>query len=159
MTSYGLWGIVSILLIVSFFKDRAKTRRALTIAIVQFTNLLPLLGAMILFLGIVRSMVDPSIIGRLIGPESGVVGVIAGLVVGSIMFLPGFVAFPLAAGFLEIGAGYPQVAGFIASLMGVGVATMPIEIKYFGLRLTFFRNLLCLIAAVVFVAVIWGIGL
>ncbi len=159
MSNYGLWIVVSVLVVGSFFKDRTKTHRALTIAVKQFLNLLPILIAIVLLLGILRSMIDPVVIGRFIGPDSGVLGVVAGLVIGSIMFLPGFVAFPLAAGFLEIGAGYPQVAAFIASLMGVGVITMPMEVRYFGLRLTVLRNLLCFVAAVAFVLVIWGIGL
>ncbi len=157
--NYGLWGVVLVILIVSIFKDRTKTRQAMKMASKQFLNLLPILSALVLFLGIVRSVIDPAFIHKLIGPESGVLGVIACLTVGSIIFMPGFAAFPMAASFLELGAGYPQVAGFIASLMGVGVATMPIEIKYFGMRLTVLRNLLCLITALVFVAVVWGIGL
>lgn len=159
MMNYGLWTMVSILLIASFFKDKAKTKKALKMAAKQFLNLLPTLIGIILLLGMIRSMIDPMVIGRLIGPESGVFGVIAGLLVGSVIFIPGFVAFPMAAGFLEIGAGYPQVAGFIAALMGVGFLFIPIEIKFFGLRLTVLRNLLCLTAAIIFVFAVWGAGL
>ncbi len=156
---YKLWGCVVVLLLVSGYKDRMKTRRALKMAWMQFNNLLPLLIAIVLFLGMMRSVMDPTVIASLIGPESGVLGVISGLVAGSVMFLPGFVAFPLAAGFLKIGAGYPQVAAFISALIGVGVSTAPLEVKYFGLRLTLLRNTLCLVTAVVFVLVVWGIGL
>lgn len=159
MTYPVLWGVVTLLLTVSFFKDRLKTRRALIMAAKQFSNLLSMLIALVLFLGIVRSVIDPGLIGRLIGPESGIFGIVAGLVTGSIMLLPGFVAFPMTAGFLEIGAGYPQIAAFIAALMSVGVSTAPMEIKYFGARLTVLRNLLCLVTAVVFVLVVWRMGL
>lgn len=159
MTEIILWTTVGALLVVSFVKNREKTRKALKMALKQFLNLLSILIALILFLGMARAMVDPDIIGRLIGPESGVLGVVSGIVVGSVMLIPGFVAFPLAAGFLKIGAGYPQVAGFVAALMGVGISTAPLEIKYFGIRLTVLRNLLCLITAICFVVVIWGVGL
>lgn len=159
MTQLILWSTVIVLLAVSFLKDRAKTKIALVKAAKQLSVLLPLLVALVIFLGIVRSVVDPVLIGRLIGPESGILGVSAALITGSVMMIPGFVAFPLAAGFLEIGAGYPQVAGFIAALMGVGISTAPIEIKYFGLRLTLLRNFYCLLTAVVFVVIVWGLGL
>lgn len=159
MTQLIIWSIVVLFLTVSFIKDSGKTKTALVKAAKQFSALLPLLSALVIFLGIVRAVVDPVLIGRLIGPESGVLGVSAGLIIGSIIMLPGFIAFPLAAGFLDIGAGYPQIAGFIAALMGVGVSTAPIEIKYFGLRLTLLRNLYCFLTAIVFVAVIWGLGL
>lgn len=159
MTYRILWSVVVVLLILSSFKDRQKTRRALMMAVKQFSNLASLLIALVLFMGMLRVLVDPSLIGRLIGPESGILGVVAGIIIGSIMLIPGFVAFPLAAGFLELGAGYPQVAGFVAALMGVGLSTAPMELKYFGVRLTILRNLLCLVTAVVFVVVIWGMGL
>ncbi len=159
MTYPILWIVVAGLLLLSFFKDRAKTKKALMMALKQFSNLLSVLIGLVLFLGMARSLIDPALIGRLIGPESGVLGVAGGLIIGSIMLIPGFVAFPLAAGFLEIGAGYPQVAGFIAALMSVGVSTAPLELKYFGVRLTVLRNLLCLLTAIVFVLVIWWRGI
>jgi len=43
---------------------------------------------------------------------------------------------------LEGGAGYMQIGAFISTLMMVGVVTMPVEIKYFGKKITFLRNLL-----------------
>jgi hypothetical protein len=55
------------------------------------------------------------------------------------------VAFPTAALLLEGGAGYMQIGAFISTLMMVGVVTLPIEIQYFGKRLTLYRNTLAFI--------------
>lgn len=57
---------------------------------------------------------------------------IAGLV-GSITLIPGFVAFPLAAALLDNVAGYMQIAVFISTLMMVGIVTIPLEIRSFGI--------------------------
>ena len=49
--------------------------------------------------------------------------------------------FPTAAMLLKSGAGYIQIAAFISTLMMVGIVTFPVEIKYFGKKLTILRNL------------------
>jgi hypothetical protein len=61
-------------------------------------------------------------------------------VFGAITMIPGFIAFPTAALLLEGGAGYMQIAAFISTLMMVGVLTAPMEIKYFGRKVTILRN-------------------
>ena len=33
-----------------------------------------------------------------------------------------------------------QIAALISTLMMVGIVTMPVEMKYFGKKLTFYRN-------------------
>jgi hypothetical protein len=48
----------------------------------------------------------------------------------------------MAAMLLQGGAGYMQIGAFVSTLMMVGVVTMPIEIKYFGKKLTILRNVL-----------------
>lgn len=85
---------------------------------------------------------DAEVISKIIGEESGILGMMAASVIGSITLIPGFVAFPTAAMLLENGAGYAQIGVFVSTLMMVGVMTMPVEIKYFGKRLTIQRNLL-----------------
>ena len=67
-------------------------------------------------------------------------GVVLSAIVGAITLIPGFVAFPMASLLLQGGAGAMQIGAFVSSLMMVGVVTMPVEIKYFGKRLTFYRN-------------------
>ncbi len=65
-------------------------------------------------------------------------------VVGCITLIPGFVAFPLAAG-----TRYAQIAIFISTLMMVGIATLPLEMKCFGKRIALKRNILSLILVVI----------
>ena len=74
---------------------------------------------------------------------------------GSVTLIPGFVAFPTAAILLQNGAGYMQLGAFISTLMMVGVMTMPVEIKFFGKKATFLRNILALLFSII-VALIIG---
>jgi hypothetical protein len=43
---------------------------------------------------------------------------------------------------LDHGAGVAQMAVFISTLMMVGVVTLPLEIRYFGVKAAVWRNLL-----------------
>jgi uncharacterized membrane protein YraQ (UPF0718 family) len=76
----------------------------------------------------------------LLGSDSGFLGVIGASLIGAITLIPGFVAFPLAAALLNSGAGYMQITAFVASLMMVGIVTLPLEIKTFGKKAAIIRN-------------------
>lgn len=65
--------------------------------------------------------------------------------IGAVTLIPGFVAFPLASALLHNGAGITQIAAFVSTLMMVGIITIPVEIEYFGKKVTIIRNLLAFI--------------
>ena len=145
MDSYLLYGITAVLLLLSFFKDSKTTRMALKQGWKAFENILPEFLVVVLFVGVMLAVLDPQTISKLIGKDSGWTGVILAAVVGSITLIPGFVAFPTADLLLQAGAGYMQIGAFISTLMMVGVVTMPIEIKYFGKKMTFLSNFMAFI--------------
>ncbi len=154
MTGYFFYALAGVLLALSFFKNRAKTKLALVKALNQLRSFVPFIMVVLIFVGVTLAFLDATAIGKLMGKSSGFFGVVVSLAVGSAVFMPSFVAFPLGATLLEQGAGYPQVAAFLAALMGVGLTTLPIEVKYFGTRITLMRNLLCLAVAICFVLAI-----
>ncbi len=125
----------------SFFKDREKTKMALKKAWKAFENILPQFLAILVIIGLAFAVLTPEMITKLLGANSGLWGVLAASVVGSITLIPGFVAFPLAAALLKNGAGYMQIAAFVSTLMMVGVVTVPLEMKTFGKRATLVRNI------------------
>ena len=141
MDSIIFYSIAGVLLVLSFFKDKKKTKMALKKAWKAFENILPEFLVVILLVGVMLAILDADTISGVIGAKSGWFGVILASIIGSITLIPGFVAFPTAAILLENGAGYMQIAAFISTLMMVGVVTMPVEIKYFGKKSTLLRNL------------------
>ena len=145
MDTYIFYGITVILLAVSFFKDRKKTILALIKAWKAFENILPQLLVVLLLVGLLLAVLNPGAISRLIGSDSGWYGVLLASVIGSITLIPGFIAFPTAAMLLAGGAGYMQIGAFVSTLMMVGVVTMPVEIKYFGKKVTVIRNILAFV--------------
>ncbi len=135
-----LYGGAAILLTLSFVKDREKSMKALLKAWKAFENILPQFLVVILVVSLLLSLLDHDMILRIIGAESGWFGIILASLVGAVTLIPGFVAFPTAALLLQGGAGYMQIAAFVSSLMMVGVVTLPVEIRYFGKRLSLMRN-------------------
>lgn len=144
-----LYGIALLWLLVSFIKDKGKTKLALKKAWRSFENILPSVLAVLLLIGFILTLLDAQAISMLLGTDSGIIGMVTAAFVGCITLIPGFVAFPLAASLLAAGAGYAQIAIFISTLMMVGAATLPLEIRYFGKRVAIKRNLLSLLCAII----------
>ena len=158
MFTYILYALAIIGLAVSFFKDRQKTKAALMKAWKAFENILPQLLTIFLILAFALAIFPPETIRKLLGSESGILGILAAALIGSVTLMPGFVAFPLAAALLKSGAGYMQLAAFVSTLMMVGIITIPIEKKTFGLKATITRNASAFAFSFV-VAVVMGVVL
>ena len=152
-----LYCVTGLLLLLSFAKDRKKTKAALMKAWKSLENILPQLLTVLLIIGIMLTFLDEQTISHLLGAESGALGLAIAAVVGSITLIPGFVAFPLAASLLKAGAGYAQITMFVTTLMMVGIVTLPMEIKYFGRRLALRRNALALVFSVVLSLIMGGL--
>lgn len=150
MTGTWLYAVALTALAVSFVADRSRTLAAVRSAAASFAKLLPTIAAMMLLVGLITALVSPSAMARLLGPASGASGVALALGIGSAVMLPSFVAFPLAGSLLKAGAGYPQVAAFLGTVMAVGVATLPLEARTLGWRAAILRNALALVTAIVF---------
>ena len=142
MTSIILYSLALILFLVSFIKDKEKTKKAFKIAFTSFENIMPQFLSLIVFVGIVLAYVQPETISKLIGASSGFIGIIFSAVVGSITLLPTFVAFSLGNTLIFNGAGYSQVAALISTLTLVGIMTFSMEAKFIVKRAAFLRNFL-----------------
>jgi len=153
-----LYVLAAGLLLLSFLKDRKKTKMALKKAWKSFENILPQFLSILIIIGIMLAVLSPETISKLIGQQSGWIGMVIASVIGSITLIPGFVAFPLASALLKSGAGFMQIAVFISTLMMVGIVTVPVEIKYFGKKATILRNGLAFIFSFV-VAIAIGVVL
>lgn len=151
----SLYGIAIVCLGLSYYMNKQKTIKALKKAWKAFENLLPQLLGVIVIVGIMLAIFNTEMISNIIGVKSGWYGILIAGVIGAITLIPGFVAFPTAALLLEGGAGYIQIGAFVSTLMMVGLMTLPVEIKYFGKRLSIIRNIIAFIFSFI-VAIIIG---
>lgn len=140
MTTLLLYGTVVLLYVLSFIKDKNKTKHALIKSLKSFESIMPQFLGIIFIVGILLTILSPNTISNIIGEKSGVFGVIIAACIGSITIMPTFVAFPTASLLLDSGAGYAQVTALISTLMFVGIVTYPMEAKFLGRRATIIRN-------------------
>jgi len=150
-----IYSLVLILLIISTIKNPKKTKMALIKALKSFIKIMFVLIPLFLFVGILLTFVTPDMIRVFIGEKSGILGVFTATIVGSIAFMPPFVSYPLGAELLEKGAGYPQIAALVTSLMSVGFVYLGAETKFFGVKATLLRNSLAIVGTLVVAFVVW----
>ncbi len=136
-------------LIVSFLFDRKKTILGIKKGINMFLNLLPMLLNVLILVSIFLYLFPKEVLIRWLGKESGWLGITIAAIIGSISLIPGFIAYPLAAILLKNGTSYSVIAVFITTLMMVGVLTLPLEAKYFGMKVSLVRNTLSFIGAII----------
>src|SRR6056297_1533372 len=149
---YSLYIISIISLLVSYYFSKEKTINALKVARKKFSKILPDYLKLLIILSFVLLISDDLII-RYLGGSGSVLGIILGLVTGSVTMMPGFIAYPLSGILLDKGVSYMVIASFITTLMMVGVVTYPVEKEYMGKRATIVRNIASfLIAAIIAVS-------
>ncbi len=128
------------LLSYSFFRDRKKTKMALTKSWKAFINILPALAGVLALIGLMLAVLSPDLVTRVLGQNTGTWGMFLTSLFGAITLIPAFVAYPMAASLLDSGAGIMQIAVFVSTLTMVGTVTAPLEAKYFGWKETLLRN-------------------
>lgn len=150
-----LYVMAIILLSISFIKDRNKTRDALLKSWKSFRNIIPDMLSIMLFVGLSLSILTPSLISSIIGEKSGLMGIVYSALIGSIALVPSFVVFPLGNTLVQNGAGLPQVAVLMSTLMSVGITTLPMEQKIFGRSFAYSRNASAVLMSLIFSYIIW----
>lgn len=153
-----IWGIAAAGLLLSWTKSREKTRAAVRFFRKSFLSLAPSIVAIIWTIGFILTFLPPGLILKTIGRDAGFQGVIMAAAFGSIVLIPAFIAFPLAASFLRQGADVGAIAAFVTTLVMVGVITAPLEMKFFGKRFTLWRNSLSFVFALA-IAFVMGVFL
>jgi uncharacterized membrane protein YraQ (UPF0718 family) len=144
-----LLAVTAAALAISFVFDREKSVLGIKKGLKMFFGILPSLLNILVIASVTISLVPQHTIVRLLGSDSGPVGVLIAALAGSVALIPGFIAFPLASILLKSGVSYAVTAVFITTLLMVGVFTLPLEAKYFGMRTAITRNLLSLVGAVI----------
>lgn len=160
MDTLAMYILAAALFGLSAWKDRGKTRQALVKGLRAIESILPQLLAVLFIIALVLAAFEPAAISRVLGEQTGFLGVLLAGVIGAITLVPGFVAFPVTGELLRHGAGILQAATFVSSLMMVGVVTLPVEMACFGKKAALARNgLAFLFSFGVAYFVSWVVGL
>jgi uncharacterized membrane protein YraQ (UPF0718 family) len=138
-----------IAVVYSYFADKEKTKLGVKAGIIMFLNILPAILVVIILISVILYFLPNETIVHYFGKSAGFFGYLLAAVIGAIALIPGFIAYPLAGTLLTSGVSYPVVAVFISTLLMVGVITLPLEAKYFGLKVALIRNALYFIGAII----------
>ncbi len=144
-----LFIITGVLLFVSLIFNKQKTLNGLKKGAMQFLRLLPTLLTVIILVSIAMFFIPEKVLLTYFGDQAGILGYLSAAIVGSVSLIPGFISFPLAGMLHESGVGYGVIALFITTLIMVGVLTIPVEAKYFGMKVTLIRNCLSFLGAII----------
>ncbi len=141
--------IAAIAIIASLVADRRKTWEGAKRGLLMFVKISPAILSVLILVSIVLFLVPNEIIVKYLGEDAGLAGYLFAAVAGSVALIPGFIAYPLAGVLVKTGVGYPVIAVFITTLMMVGILTLPVEIKFFGTRVSLIRNAFYLAGALI----------
>jgi uncharacterized membrane protein YraQ (UPF0718 family) len=146
---------VLLCLIVSFFKDKGKTKNAIKVAFKSLLKMLPVVLIVIILIGLLLGLAPPETISKFIGEQSGWGGFLLIAVLGTVAHIPSLLAFPVAASLLDSGAALTSVAVFITTLTMIGIVTLPLEIQLLGKKFALLRNGISFVIAIL-IALIMG---
>ena len=141
--------LTAVLWILSFLFNQKKTIEGTLKGLKQFIRILPTLLSVLIIISIVLFFISDELLMEYLGKQAGVGAYVSAALLGSVSLLPGFIAYPLAGILVNSGVSYSVIAVFITTLMMVGILTIPIEARYFGMKTTLLRNALSLVGAVI----------
>ncbi len=137
---YILFALTGAGLILSLLKDRGKTMDALKTAWKKFSKILPAFLTVLILISVILYLLPDHVISAALAGRNKYLSLLSASLIGSITMMPGFVAYPLCGILLKKGVSYMVLSGFTTTLMMVGILTIPLERKYFGIKVTVIRN-------------------
>lgn len=152
----AMWIGTAIFLIVSFVKDKKKTKQALKMAFGMGKGMLASILSIIFLIGLILTVLPPESIADFVGNQSLVVSTVASAAFGTITLIPAFIAFPLVGTLVNAGVSVVPTVAFLTTLTMVGIVTFPLEKREFGLKFTATRNGLSFVFAIA-IALIMGV--
>ncbi len=148
--------VTGVLLLLSFFFDSNKSKKALILAYRRFIFIFPSFLIMLILVSIILFLFPQERIISYLNKGSYIVNIMLAALVGSITAVPGFIVFPLAGILKANGIPYTIIAAFTTTLMMVGTITFPVEVTYLGKRIALIRNVISFIIALI-VALVVGL--
>ncbi len=135
-----IMGVLAVVFVVlGYLKGGGEHIQGLKATGVMLLQLAPLLVFAFVVAGILPLLIPKEVISRWVGAESGWRGVLIGTVVGGL--LPGgpYVAMPMVAGLLQLGAGVGTMVALMTGWSLLAITRLPLEVGILGWRFTLVR--------------------
>ncbi|MBU0757471.1 MAG: permease [Nanoarchaeota archaeon] len=132
-----------LIFILYYRKNRTKAKEAISLGVKSIRQIGPLLIIAVVLIISLQGLFSEQFIRDSITSVSGTAGVVIGALLGAIIHLPHFIAFPIGGQLLDSGVDPGIIVGFLTSIIMVHTFSIPVEIKFMGLKFALARNLLC----------------
>ena len=113
-----------------------------------FFEMLGILPAILILLGLLDAWVPKKTVERLLGKDSGISGIGIAILTGTAAAGPLYVAFPVAASLLKKGARISNVAIFLCSWAAIKIPMLMFETKFLGFKFSMLRLVLTIPSAI-----------
>lgn len=105
----------------------------------NFEVILPQCITVLILIAILLTVFTADTISKLIGSETGFVGVVIAAIIGSITLIPSFVAFPLAGELMKKGASFFNILIFVGAWSTTKIPMLLFEMESLGSRFALSR--------------------
>jgi len=133
-TTLILAAVTVALLIFAFYRGRDLPQAGLMAAGRTLWHNLPLLLLGFAIAGLAQVLIPKELIGRWLGAESGIKGILIGCVVGGLVPGAPYATFPLIATLYQGGASIGAVVGFVSAWALWSVSRLPVEMALIAPR-------------------------
>lgn len=157
IVTMSLWALSLPAIVVTFYRKKTATKEATQKAKSMMGGMLPDIIAIIFLIGLGLSILTPTTIANLLNSSSLFTGTLMAALIGCITLIPAFVAFPLVGALIDGGAHIVPSIAFLTTLTMVGIKTLPLESKEFGLKFALLRSGLSFVAAIVIAFIMGGL--
>lgn len=151
-----IWVVTLIFLIISLLKDKTKTKNSLKMALGMGKSMILSILSIVFLIGLVLTFIPPNQIASYVGKQNIILATIASAALGTITLIPAFIAFPLVGTMVNAGVSIIPSVAFLTTLTMVGIVTLPLERREFGIKFALTRNGLSFIFAIL-IALIMGV--
>ena len=108
-----MWAIAGVLGVLA--APKGVLRDGLSMSTQRFLDVMPRIGLALLAAGFIGHLIPSEPVGHMIGPESGLLGILLAAVVGGFIPSGPIVSFPVVVVLTQAGAGFPQVVAFLTA--------------------------------------------
>ncbi len=133
-------GILAVaILIIAYLRGNELPVQGLKAGGSMFIQILPILLFALIIAGTLPLIVPREAIDSFIGAESGWRGILTGTFVGSL--LPGgpYISFPIAAGFMRMGASIGTLVALVTAWSIIAILRLPLDVGFLGWKFTLIR--------------------
>lgn len=149
------WVGTFLFLLVSFLKDKAKTKNALKKAFAMGRGMIGSILSIVFLIGLILTILPPEKIAAFVSKQPLLTATVGAAAFGTITLVPAFIAFPLVSTLVKAGVSVIPAVAFLTTLTMVGVVRFPLEKREFGLKFAILRNGFSFVFAII-IAMVMG---